>query len=185
MAVEFPTAGNLSGVLLIAQPSLLDPNFRRTIVYLSHHNADDGAFGVVINRPLGRKVGEVTDKQEAASLSDVPIYEGGPVNKEHVMIASVQWQDKNGLLFQTIEDANQMENLTDSQRTSLRAFLGYAGWSKGQLESEIAQRAWLVVRPTPELVQPDLGSEAWRNYIRKLGPIYRLLAEMPDDPSLN
>lgn len=182
MSSEFPTAGNLTGSLLVAHPNLFDPNFRRTIVYLSHHTADDGAMGVVLNRPLGKKMHEVARQELEDSLAEVPIYEGGPVGREQVLIATFAWDDqREGVDYQPLS-ADEMNGALFDQ---LRAFVGYAGWSKGQLESEIAQQAWIVIRPSRELIAADATPDTWRHYIGSLGPVYRLLAMAPDDPSLN
>jgi len=182
MNMEFPTAGNLSGSLLVAHPNLFDPNFRRTIIYLSHHSADEGAMGVVLNRPLGKKMHEVAREDVEESIAEVPIYEGGPVGREQVLIATFGWDDLlDGVAYQPLS-ADEMDAASLHQ---LRAFVGYAGWGKGQLESEIAQQAWIVIGPSPELISADATPDTWRAYIGSLGPIYRLLAQAPDDPSLN
>jgi len=167
---------------LVAHPNMFDPNFRRTIIYLSHHSADDGAMGVVLNRPLGKKMREVAREDVEDAIAEVPIYEGGPVGREQVLIATFAWDDQSdGIAYQPLS----ADEMNDVRLHELRAFVGYAGWSKGQLESEIAQQAWMVIGPSPELVSADATPDTWRDYIGSLGPIYRLLAMAPDDPSLN
>ncbi|MEO6845648.1 MAG: YqgE/AlgH family protein [Chthoniobacterales bacterium] len=184
--MELPIAENLTGYLLVAHPSLLDPHFRRSIVYISHHTEEDGALGLILNRPLGKTVADLSPSTGPDFLLPVPVYEGGPVQKEGIMMASIQWREvPEEVAFIKIDEVADAEHLTATQKQHLRAFLGYAGWSKGQIESEIAQKAWLVLKPTGDFIFEGTTDETWRKIMRGLGPVYRLLAEAPDDPSVN
>ena len=186
MSVEFPRAGNMTGCLLVAHPQLLDPNFRRTIVYLSHHSAEDGALGLVLNRPLQKTVGEVADPARDTPLEVVPVFEGGPVERDRLLVATVGWNlDNSGFALRNLGDNQELEHLDETHRDALRAFVGYAGWSSGQLEAEIAQKSWFVLQPTRNLTQAENSADTWKRLMREFGPLFSLLAEMPDDPSLN
>ncbi len=181
-----PTSENLTGSLLVAHPSLHDPNFRRTILFLSHHSEEDGAIGLVLNRPLKKTVAEATSEMPGLKLDDVGLYYGGPVALDHVTIASLQWRtDPTTVAFQSFMGNIESIQIGQEWLCGLRAFVGYAGWSKGQLEGEIAQKAWIVLSPTQELIEMPEPENAWRNIMRKSGPLLRLLSEAPDDPELN
>lgn len=186
MSMELPPPENLTGSLLVANPTLLDASFRRSIVYISHHDEEDGALGLILNRPLGKTVSDLSKTKGPECLLPVPVYEGGPVQKEGVLIASIQWREiAQDVSFVKIDEAKDVENLTLPQRRNLRAFLGYAGWNQHQLEGEIAQKAWFVIKPQRDLITAGNTDEIWKMIMRKLGPLYHLLAETPDDPSLN
>src|ERR671922_124329 len=88
---------NLVGSLLVAHPNMLDPNFRRTVLFVSAHDPDDGALGIILNRPLDKQVGDLVSDEAPAALSDVPVYMGGPVAKNQLMFAVIQWEQENGL----------------------------------------------------------------------------------------
>ncbi len=179
-----PSAGNMTGSLLVAHPTLRDPHFRRTIILLSNHSADEGAIGIVLNRPVQREVGDVADTHD---LTNLPLFDGGPVHPDVFLLASLEWdEESDSLVFQTYSDPDAPVDIVSTEnQPQLRGFLGYSGWSRGQLEAEIAQSAWLVLPPTPRLIEPGNDENTWRQLMRSISPIHHLLSEMPDDPSLN
>src|SRR6266536_204400 len=177
---------SLAGSLLIAHPNMLDPNFRRTVLFISAHDPKEGALGVIINRPLDRQVADLVTETPPAGLADVPVFLGGPVGKNQLMFAAFEWQKGEGLklnhnvaLEQAIDAAGQKKLVT------ICAFVGYAGWGAGQLESELKQKAWLVQKANPLLLKLDRLPNLWFEIMRSLGPCYNMLAAAPDDPSLN
>lgn len=183
---DTPSAGNMTGSVLIAHPNLHDPSFRRTILFLSHHQADDGAIGLVLNRPLEKTVSEFPGHQTDGTLRRVPVFYGGPVGADDLLLASMQWHESPAALaFRGFGSASEEPEIPPEFRPGLRAWLGYSGWSRGQLESEIAEESWIVLPPTRPLIEMATPATAWQDVMRRLGPLYRLLADMPDDPSLN
>src|SRR5947208_15927799 len=90
-------SGNFAGSLLVAHPNMVDPNFRRTVLFVSEHEANEGALGVIINRPLDRPVAELVSGTPPAGLADVPVFLGGPVGKNQLMIAAFEWKKGAGL----------------------------------------------------------------------------------------
>jgi len=173
----------MTGSFLVAHPDLHDPNFRRTILFLSHHTAEDGAVGFVLNRPLGRTLAG----GDGGKAGELEVYFGGPVSSGAIQIASLQWRDDpEAVAFIGLSGPpDQVAEIPSEWRRGLRAFEGYAGWSRGQLESEIAQKAWFVLPPTRELIEMRDPRNAWRDLMRGMDPILKLLAEAPDDPGLN
>jgi len=182
---DLPSAGNMTGSLLVAHPNLRDPNFRRTILFLSHHNSEDGAVGLVLNRPLSKTTGEISSATSGL-LKNVPVYYGGPVGENDLLLASVQWHESPGAVsFRGFGSMDEEPIVPPEYQPGLRAFQGYSGWSRGQLEEEIAERSWLVFAPSRRLIDMPHPEHAWLDVMNHLGPIYKLLAGMPDDPSLN
>ena len=183
---RLPKAGDLSGSLLVAHPMMADPNFHHTILYLSHHSAEDGALGFILNRPLGQTAGELEVNEALEHIAHVPIYEGGPVHRNQVIVATLEWDEKaDACKFEPMEKPEGEFTLPGGQDDKLRVFLGYAGWSKNQLEKEIALNSWLVIKPHPELLRADADDNTWRRIMNGLGPMYRVLADAPSDPSQN
>jgi putative transcriptional regulator len=165
---------NLTGSLLVAHPCLRDPNFRRTIVFLSQHCPEEGATGFVLNRPL-----------QALPDAAVPVFFGGPVGMEESLLTSLQWRENPALVaFRAFTDVGDAESRQGWEK-GLRIFEGYAGWSSGQLEQEIEGNTWLVIPPTRELIEMNDPDTAWQNIMRNAGPLLHLLSEAPDDPGLN
>ena len=183
MAWEAVAPENLTGSMLVAHPRLLDPNFRRTILFLSHHSAEDGAIGLILNRPLNKTFGEVAAQKISEDFKNVALYYGGPVAADHLTLASLQWRNNPAsVAFQSFMGNIEDVHIEPLWRPGLRAFVGYAGWSKGQLEGEIGQKAWIVLPPARELIEMQEAENTWRHVIRNSGPLMKLLAEAPDDP---
>jgi putative transcriptional regulator len=177
---------SFAGSLLVADPNMLDPNFRRTVVFVSEHDPNEGALGVIINRPLDRPVTELVSGMPPIDLADVPVFVGGPVGNNQLMFAAFEWRKDVGLKLNhniTLDESSE----TDCPKNllSVCAFVGYAGWGAGQLEAEVAQKAWLVQKANPSLLRMDRLANLWFDIMRTLGPWYKMLAAAPDDPSLN
>ena len=176
---------NLAGSLLLAHPAMRDPNFHRSVVLLSTHG-DEGAMGVVLNRPMGKILGDLNAQFAASSLSAVPIYQGGPVQTEQLILAA--WQPDilgTGYRLYFGIDVDKAEVLQREEGVRLRAFLGYSGWSKGQLENELRQNTWVVSPVGPDLLQGEDGQGLWRSILAGLSPEWRLMAGEPEDPAKN
>jgi putative transcriptional regulator len=176
---------SLAGSLLVAHPNMLDPNFRRAVLFIYEHDSIDGAGGVIINRPLDKQVIDLVNEAPPKGLGDVPVFLGGPVAKNQLMFAVFEWEAENGLRLNHNVGIEEAHELATEDPTSIRAFVGYAGWTAGQLEAEMKQRAWILQEPTPDTLRPDRLPKLWFEIMRGLGPWYKLLAAAPDDPSLN
>jgi putative transcriptional regulator len=177
----------LGGSLLIAGPGLWDPNFRRTVVLVGHHD-QEGAVGVVLNR-----VAEVEVAVAAPPLAGLVgpgerLHIGGPVQPQAaVVVADFEHPDRARVVaFGSIgflPDEVDPNGVGDLRRA--RVFAGHAGWGPGQLERELEEGSWLVEPATPEDVFTGDPEELWSEVVRRKGPRYRLMATMPLDPSTN
>lgn len=178
---------NLAGNLLIAHPGLLDPNFRRAVLFISTHESEEGAFGLILNRPTGQTVaGMLPDRDDLHDVAMVPVLQGGPVGCDQLVFASFLW-DTQARRMQCQHHLSLEEacSTVREHRAIVRAFVGYSGWGKGQLENELKQHAWLVKPPEAGLFQVEKSPRLWRELLSGFGPAFRLTAEAPDDPSLN
>ena len=180
---------SLQGQLLIAAPTLEDPNFLRTVILVTEHS-DAGAMGVVLNRPSPALVGDaVPELAEAAGGDECPVYLGGPVQTE-ALIVLADFRDREAAAAIVVADVglvsadSETSELADITRRA-RVFAGYAGWGPGQLEGEVEEDAWIVEPPVPaELFATD-SDGLWRAVLERKGGRFALLARMPLDPSLN
>ncbi len=179
---------SLAGQLLLASPSLLDPNFARTVVLVGVHS-DDGAMGVVLNRPS-----EVTIGDAAPLLGDAvgelePVFVGGPVQSTSIVfLAEFLDPEPAGLLVLgrigfPAPDAG-IEDLVRSTARR-RVFAGYAGWGAGQLEAEFAGGDWIAHAAEPQDIFSDAPEDLWSTVLTRKGGSYALIARMPLDPSVN
>lgn len=179
------------GTFLIAGPGLLDANFRRSVVLICDHN-DQGALGLVINRPLRSPLSQVFP--ELLGLDRGFIYNGGPVETQRMMALRRGPQGAHELdqrIFDDVHLVVAVDDLIPSVRAheeaaaTFRFFVGYAGWGPGQLEGELKEGAWIVAPARPELVFETAPGRVWVETLRGLGGSYAVLAEIPLDPSLN
>jgi putative transcriptional regulator len=175
----------LAGSLLLAHPSLRDPNFRHTVVLLSAHDGG-GAMGVVLNRPLTRKLGGLGGDFAFGPLADVPLFAGGPVKTEELVLCAWQPQPEQSALQIVFGlDPERAAELHGQPGVSVRGFLGHAGWSGGQLESELKQNAWVVCPVTAGAMAGETGEPLWRGLLGGIDHEWRLLADEPDHPEKN
>ena len=181
---EFPSSLGLSGSLLIAHPSLSDPNFRRTVLIISASDAEEGSFGLIVNRAAEKTVGDLLPEHELGVLGGLPVFIGGPVARDQLTFAAFQWVDET-LHVRTHLLLEEALEVAESGAGVVRAFLGYSGWSRGQIEAELEQKAWLVQKPDREVMDVERCVDLWPTIMRDQGPWFRLLASAPDDPSLN
>ncbi|PTX94545.1 YqgE/AlgH family protein [Opitutus sp. ER46] len=176
------TKETLAGSLLLAHPAMRDPNFRRSVVLMSVHNAD-GAMGVVLNRPLRKRLGELSGDFALGPLADVPLYQGGPVQTDQLVL--VAWESHpEGFRLHFGVDPAMAQQLVENGSAHIRGFLGYSGWSAGQLENEMQLRTWIVANVPEDLL--NFSEEAlWRTVLSREGVEWQLLANEPDHPELN
>ncbi|MGO8904046.1 MAG: YqgE/AlgH family protein [Solirubrobacteraceae bacterium] len=181
-------ADSLTGQLLLASPTLHDPNFARTVVLVGAHS-EEGAMGVVLNRPSEVTVGEAVPALERAVSEQEPVYLGGPVQPSSIVfLAEFLDPSPAGLLVLgrigfPAPDAG-IDELTEATARR-RIFAGYAGWGEGQLDSEIERGDWIAHTALAEDVFTDMPGELWSSVLRRKGGSYALLARMPEDPNLN
>jgi putative transcriptional regulator len=177
----------LAGSLLIAHPGLLDPNFRRSVLFISQSDPAEGSFGLILNRPSGRKVADfLPDREEIGPLSELPVFLGGPVGGDQLLFASFAWDAvERSLTCRHHVGLDEAIDALHDEGTVIRPFIGYAGWGRGQLEAELAQSAWLLKRPEADILDVAQLDRLWRTLLASFGAKYRLVADSPDNPSLN
>jgi putative transcriptional regulator len=179
---ESPTE-SLAGSLLLAHPVLRDPNFRRTAVLMSTHGPE-GAMGVVLNRPLGKRLGELKSDFALGPLSATPIFTGGPVQTDQLILAAWQSREDAFQLHFGIDPEKAAQMLSD-ESTRLRAYLGYSGWDAGQLERELKSGTWIVASPPADLFERPMKEALWRSLLSEEGEQWRLLVDEPEEPGKN
>lgn len=172
----------LTGHLLIAMPAMQDPNFSRTVTYICEHT-EQGALGIVINRPLTMDLGEIFDQLSLDSsdpeLARQRVLQGGPVHQERGFVLHEPSEAAESDFDATLAVTDAIRVTTSQDILSAMArgngprraivALGYAGWGAGQLENEIAQNAWLSVPATPTIIFDTPFELRWQESTRLLG----------------
>ncbi len=177
------------GVLLVAPPMVHDLNFRRSVILVCEHSPE-GSFGLILNHQLGVHLAQVIPGFDGG---DVPIGKGGPVQTDTLhfihrrsedvpdaipVARGVYWGGDFDVMKLLIETGEVL-------REDVRFFLGYAGWSPGQLLREIDQGGWILVPGGDQAVFGEDSSDLWRSVLRTMGGEYAVLANFPEDPRLN
>lgn len=177
------------GRLLISEPYLGDPNFERTIILLCEHNTE-GSFGFVLNKPSESTVAEV---MEDLSKVKSPVFIGGPVQQDtlHYVHRMGDLEDAipvaDGIFWGgSFEQLMSWIDLGKVTASDVRFFLGYSGWSAGQLDEEMKAKSWIVSNQVTERVLFETPSEdMWKDVLRQLGGRFRMYSNYPVDPRLN
>ena len=172
------------GDLLIADPSLRESIFHRSVVLLAQHS-NEGAFGLILNQRSDSVVGDYLKDETFTSLSRIPVFLGGPVAKSHLTFAAFWMSPNNELRFAVRISAEEAIARSKQPGTLVKAFAGYSGWSSGQLEEEINHNTW-VPSPAPDnFLGLNHDKSLWGRALNELSPFHRLLALCPEAPSLN
>jgi putative transcriptional regulator len=181
---------SLRGKLLVAAPALKDPNFARAVVFIAEHS-EDGAMGLVLNRPSEAPVAEVIpDLNWIPDAGDDSVFVGGPVAPNGVIVLA-EWEDPSKAVVLVDDDLGFVPgDATDSEALAAavrraRVYAGHAGWGAGQLEDEVAEDAWIVESPRRQELFSDDPAALWAAVLRRKGREFALLSTMPPDPSLN
>lgn len=178
-----------TGVILIAPPMMSDPNFRRSVVLLCEHGMD-GSFGLILNKALSLQLADVVEGMESYKGQ---LSLGGPVQPNTLHVLHCYGQQVGEVIEVTDQvfwggDFEAIQGMIDSGVDTdgdLRFFLGYAGWSPGQLDAEIEQGGWILTHSEKELIFTDNPDDLWRSALQTMGGEYALLANFPDDPRMN
>jgi putative transcriptional regulator len=172
---------SMRGQLLIASPQLAD-YFRRSVILVIEHT-DEGALGVVLNRPTEATVADAVPRLAELAGEDELVRSGGPVQPEAVL-ALADFEDPADIGTAVLGTVGLLDpDRPDPRLQRLRVFAGYAGWSPGQLDEELEEGAWIVEPARPE--DPFASDDQWISVLRRKGGGYALMTTMPDDPTLN
>lgn len=178
-----------SGVLLISEPYLEDPNFKKTVVLVVEHDSS-GTVGFVLNKRTELCLHDVMENMPRFTSN---LYLGGPVEQNtlhfihssslsipgSIEVASgLNW----GGDFDTLLDLISSGEVTENE---VRFFLGYSGWGPGQLFSEIENKSWIVSNYSTQSILDVDCNELWHHILNSMGDQFKLIANYPDNPQLN
>jgi putative transcriptional regulator len=179
---------SLAGHVLVASPSILDPNFERSVVLVTAHT-DEGAIGVILNRCSEATVGEAVPQLAPVIDAEDQIYVGGPVNPDGVaVLAEFDDPDEAGVVVMDDVGFVALDEALDGDAPHLlnaRVFAGVAGWGPEQLEEELERDDWIIEPAALDDIFTQDPEGLWSAVLRRKGGRYELVARMPPDPSLN
>ncbi len=179
-----------NGILLIAEPFLKDYSFARSVVLICKHNEEEGTFGFSIHKKLHTTLDKIIEEMEGFKI---PVYLGGPVQTDTMhyihqypelfsdsveITANVYWGGDFALVKKYIKDGT-----VDAAK--IKFFLGYSGWSAGQLEDEMKENSWITLQSTKELIFETAPQDIWQISLTSLGGKYKMMIHFPTDPQLN
>lgn len=177
---------SLQGKLLVSSPSLVDPNFRKTVVLIAHHD-EEGAMGLVLSRPSDLPAVDAVPSLDLLPGASDPVFVGGPVQPNAFMVLA-EFDDVAEAAAPIMGRLGFMPAGAEPDELGirrLRLFAGYSGWGIGQLEAELAESSWIVVDAETDDAFADDPDELWRSVIHRKGGSFELMENMPFDPGLN
>jgi putative transcriptional regulator len=179
----------LKGQLLLDGGQLRGSFFQRTVILICQHDGD-GAFGLVLNRSTGNKVGDLVLAELPEVLKDYPLFLGGPVQPTALSFLHADSFLPDANVLPNLSLGHSLDALTEigesfSQGRKVKMFAGYAGWGPGQLEDEMERDAWLTHPASIELVFDNNPGQLWQRILRQKGWKYKLLSQSPEDLSQN
>ncbi len=189
---DFKNKNYEKGSLLIANPVLPDPNFSRTVILLCEHD-DQGSFGLVINRSTQLKAPDLFLNINILKSYNEKIYLGGPVSQSMVFFLCRSPSAAGKLdevcsgvyLGSNLETLESLYSSLENPEQDIRFYLGYSGWSGGQLAEEMEQNSWLVQRANEQFIFLDSESLIWPKAVNSLGKKYQYLTKAPVNPQWN
>ena len=178
-----------AGRLLISEPFMMDPNFKRSVILLTEYSAG-GAMGFVLNHRSELFLGDVLPD---VSYSELPLYDGGPVEKNtlhfiHRCPDKIQGGEEiadNVYWGGNFEEVKHLVNNYQLTENDIKFFLGYSGWTEGQLDNELTEDTWLVAGNTDAGMLFTGDENLWREAVISMGNRYAHIANFPENPSLN
>lgn len=181
-----PTAGQL----LLSEPFMLDPNFKRTVVMLCEHVEDGGTVGFILNRPLKIKVSDALVDFEGLENE---LFYGGPVAQDtlHYLHCHGDLIDDSMPIINDICWGGNFEQLSNLMKAGtieskdVKFFLGYSGWSPGQLAAELEENSWIVSEARTRYIFDIHEKELWKTVLSDMGGEYSQIVNYPEDPILN
>jgi len=182
--------GISAGQLLLSEPFMFDENFRRTVVLVCEHTTDNGTVGLILNKPINLRLNDVVE--------DFPpfkgkIFLGGPVGTDTMQfLHSLGNKIENSLKLTdnlywggNFEQLKEMMSNGEIAADEIRFFLGYSGWSPGQLEEEMKDNSWIVTGATSHHIFETPFDALWKITMKDMGGIYNTMAGYPENPALN
>lgn len=177
------------GKILISEPFLTDSFFSRSVVYLTDHT-DEGSVGFIINKSLDIRI---ENALEGFDNYNETISMGGPVaaNTLHYLhtlgdlIPGSIWVKDNLFWGGDLDSIRKLVASEVIKRDQIRFFLGYSGWTKGQLQKELNENSWVIARVPAETIMKSRGEDTWRDILRGINKKYKIWAEFPESPEMN
>lgn len=184
------TEGLRSGALLLSNPFMKDPNFQRSAIFLTEYSAH-GALGYVLNRPIEIELSDVLPDCDACSAR---LHYGGPVQLDSLHFVHRLGPDALGECDEVcpgvywggdLETLKQMLIAGVADEADVKFFIGYSGWSAGQLNGEFEENSWIVTEATPGLIFDEAPDDLWRRALKRRGGKFAMIANCPQDPVFN
>jgi putative transcriptional regulator len=179
---------SLQGKLILDSGKLIGSYFDRTVILICRHD-ESGSFGLVLNRSLKKTLESVVTESIPAPIAKMSLFGGGPVQTNLLSFLYVTKTQPEYAILANLSLSHSLDEIkeyyAESEKQVARAYAGYAGWTQGQLDDEMKNGCWLTHPASITLIFGTEPSDLWREILKKKGGTYQLMADTPDDPSLN
>lgn len=179
-----------AGVMILSEPFLEDENFRRTVVLICEHHPENGTVGLILNKKIKLRLNELVE-----NFPDIngKVYFGGPVSTDTLMFLHSLGDELEGTIRLSehlywggnFEQLKGMIKQGKAGINDVHFFLGYSGWSVGQLEDELKENSWIVTKASYKYVFQTSPDELWKSVMKNMGGVYQTMSGYPENPALN
>jgi len=175
---------SLENSLLIADPSLRDGTFDRSVIHIFEYSSEDGAVGYIINKPTDKKVGDILTKPMFSALSKIPVYYGGPVDTDKLVFSAYSWDSKKNFRYRLRISADEAVTLKQHPGSLLLAHIGHSSWQPEQLERELSEQVWVSTGVSSSTI--SINTELlWKSLLEEISPFHQLMSLTPPCPEKN
>jgi putative transcriptional regulator len=178
---------SLAGVLLLSNPQHAGHPFPNTVAMVAFHSADQGALGIILNRPLPETLGPYDPDFMDTPLAHIPLLEGGPVGPDEMILTGWEWAPEKSLfrLYFGLNFQAACQLIEQNPKVQIRGFLGHLGWRYTQLNQEVVSGVWIVAPMDEKAILAEERHRLWQHYMGLQRPEFLLFKNLPADPSLN
>ncbi len=175
---------SLENTLLIADPSLQDGIFDRTVIHIAGYSQEDGAVGYIMNKPTEKTVGEILQGEVFETLKSIPIYFGGPVQTDQIVFSAYWWDQQEDFHYRLRISADEATQMRGKPGCLLLAHVGHSAWQPNQLELELQEQAWVNVPVSSDTISVN-HTKLWKTLLVNSSPYHKLLAMTPRSVRVN
>ena len=175
----------LKGALLLASPIINSQIFDHSVVYIARYSPDEGAVGIVLNRPLNKTVDGIGGEESIPEmLRNVRVHIGGPVDVKELSFGAF-YKEEDSIKISTHISTKRVTQLMEEEHAIVHAYVGNAAWAPNQLENELNNGFWIVTRPNLSLLRLRHNELLWHQLLKQMSPMHAILSYAPHRPFIN
>lgn len=159
--------------------------FDHSVILLSQHSSEEGAFGAIINHPTEATVADLLPDLLSSPLGSIPVHRGGPLSQDELTFSTFAWNSNGKLSYSPRVSVEEARDAMQEDNRIVQATLGYSAWSPGQLENELMRNTWIPLKPAATILTQPHDEALWKKLLTEISPYHALLSQAPKNPLFN